>query len=119
MTAIIQVVLQAGAFGLLTYIVIYAFPKYESDNRQERDDQRRQFTVALSEQNAAHERHLGIIKEAIDEQTDKLTDALGSDPQKLCQAAEILKHANICKAEEAARFAKMILEKKQGARKPD
>lgn len=118
MTAIIQVVLQAGAFGLLTYIVIYAFPKYESDNRAERSEQRAQFVKALADQEAMGEKRLTMIREAIEDQTDKLTDALGSDPQKLCQAAEILKHANICKAEEAAEFAKIILEKKQGSRKP-
>lgn len=118
---IIQIVLQGGAFGLLVYIVIFAFPRWNTENRNERQEQRENFLAALREQNISHKEQLDTINVAIKDQTtqirDKLTEvkeAFGSDPGKICQAAQALREAGIvCKIDDALRYAEIILKERE------
>ena len=106
---------------MLCYLVIYAFPRYNDTVRSDMKEKRMLFIAALDKQRESHHEVLNIVEQraderakmittAIKEQTEKLCDAFGSDPAKICQAAHVLQESGVCRAEDVTKFAKLIME---------
>lgn len=130
-TAWLQVLMQAGAFGLLVYIVVVAFPRYQKENKDERTEQRQEFLKSLVAQNVAFEARVSEttraveaqtaqFKEAIKEQTKDFADAFGSDPKGLCKITEALKEGGFCQIKDVEKYAEIIarMREKYGDGKP-
>lgn len=102
--------------AVLGYVIYKLFGRYETVTKELRDvtDAHRKEMIGLShESNAALERNTQVSRERnvlIDENTvatRELTRKMGSDPDKICKADQILKSAGIeCKAEEILKILK-------------
>lgn len=91
------VLLQGGAFGLLTYIVAVLGPRYFRDAREERDKRDSNF-IAMAEilQTKFAERN-AILAQHIEKQTAYLTNSLEKQTadlgNSLARAADRIEHA--------------------------
>ena len=102
-----SLVLQAGAFGLLTYIVIFSFPTYTKEVREERERREVAFTGLIDALQTKFGDRNALLRAAIELQTEKLAakldthtevveslvDKLGSDQTGMCKFAMMLKAA--------------------------
>lgn len=92
-----SLVLQGGAFGLLTYIVAYLAPQLMKESRKEREARDQLFnTVMDALQTRFDDRNRAVVKEivgAVKDQTQILATALRSSSERIEGAV-----SNACKA---------------------
>ncbi len=74
-----SLILQAGAFGLLTYIVIVLYPKQQKDVREERERRDDVFKSMLDTLQTKFEDRNREIVSALKEQTDSIVTEMHED----------------------------------------
>lgn len=81
-----QVVLQAGAFGLLSYIVIVLYPRATKDARDERAVRDESFTSLVSALQEKFENRNTLLADSIREQTKAITAEMKEQTESISRA---------------------------------
>lgn len=79
-----NLILQGGAFGLLTYIVVWMYPQSQKVNREEREKRDASFATLATVMQEHFETRNNFLIRAIQDQTDRLARKL--DEQSVRQA---------------------------------
>ena len=71
-----QLMIQAGAFGLLTYIVVFLFPTMRKEERDEREKRDAAFQAVIDALHEKFDERNSSIVDAVKDQTISLTTAM-------------------------------------------
>lgn len=86
-------IIQAGSFGLIAYIVIFAFPQWQRDHRAELRAQQETYERALLVMQSGFKERSTELKGAIDKQTDELSKRWDSHAGRVEKAMAYICHA--------------------------
>ena len=80
-----SLILQGGAFALLTYIIVYMWPKESSNARDERIKREVVFTAALEDMSAKFDKLVTTMNNKFDARNDRVVVALEKQTETLRQ----------------------------------